>query len=93
MSRRLFLGYEECGELVGVMGIQNVQDVTLIRHAYVRSKNRGKGIGSELLLYLCKKADRPILIGTWADAVSPLFIATCITSLHRSFSLYYSTGQ
>ncbi len=64
----MFWGYEEGGELAGVMGIQHVQDVTLIRHAYVRSENRGKGIGSELLLYLCNKVDRSILIGTWADA-------------------------
>ncbi len=64
-----FWGYEEGEELLGVMGIQNVQDVTLIRHAYVRSENRGKGIGSNLLLYLWAKADQPILIGTWANAV------------------------
>jgi hypothetical protein len=30
-----FSGYEEGGELLGVMGIQPVRDVVLIRHAYV----------------------------------------------------------
>jgi N-acetylglutamate synthase-like GNAT family acetyltransferase len=48
-----FWGYEEDGELIGVMGIQDVQDVTLVRHAYVRTEKRGRGIGSELLLWLC----------------------------------------
>lgn len=65
----LFWGYEEEDQLLGVMGIQNVQDVTLIRHAYVRTSQRGRGIGSKLLLFLGKKTERPILIGTWADAV------------------------
>jgi N-acetylglutamate synthase-like GNAT family acetyltransferase len=63
-----FWGYEEDGELVGVMGIQHVQDVTLIRHAYVRTAKRGQGIGGKLLAELRKTAARPILIGTWAAA-------------------------
>jgi N-acetylglutamate synthase-like GNAT family acetyltransferase len=63
-----FWGYEEDGELVGVMGIQDVQDVTLIRHAYVRTARRGQGIGSRLLAHLRTLTTRPILIGTWADA-------------------------
>ena len=64
----VFFGYEEDSELIGVMGIQDVQDVTLIRHAYVRTSRRNKGIGGKLLLHLKKLTDRPILIGTWADA-------------------------
>jgi len=64
-----FWGYEERGELVGVMGIQEVQDVTLIRHAYVRATNQKQGIGAYLLSHLRKLTQRPILIGTWADAV------------------------
>jgi hypothetical protein len=32
----VFWGFEVEGELIGVMGIQHIQDVTLIRHAYVR---------------------------------------------------------
>ena len=64
----VFFGYEEDSELIGVMGIQDVQDVTLIRHAYVRTSRRNRGIGGKLLLHLKKLTDRPILIGTWADA-------------------------
>jgi len=64
-----FWGYERNGELIGVMGIQHVKDVTLIRHAYVRPSEQGKGIGSNLLSFLCKQTTRPILIGTWAGAV------------------------
>lgn len=63
-----FWGYERGGELIGVMGIQHVKDVTLIRHAYVLSSEQGRGIGSNLLSFLCKQTTRPILIGTWADA-------------------------
>jgi N-acetylglutamate synthase-like GNAT family acetyltransferase len=63
-----FWGYEENGELVGVMGIQDVQDVTLIRHAYVRTTQRRKGIGGKLLSHLLTLSERPILIGTWAAA-------------------------
>ncbi len=63
-----FWGWEEGGELVGVMGIQDVQDVTLIRHAYVRTANRGQGIGGKLLGELRKLTTRPVLIGTWAAA-------------------------
>jgi N-acetylglutamate synthase-like GNAT family acetyltransferase len=63
-----FWGYENDGALVGVMGIQDVQDVTLIRHAYVRTARRGQGIGGKLLIHLRTLADRPILIGTWAAA-------------------------
>jgi N-acetylglutamate synthase-like GNAT family acetyltransferase len=65
----VFWGYEEDGELVGVMGIQHIQDVTLIRHAYVRTVKRNQGIGGRLLLFLRKQTTRPILIGTWAGAV------------------------
>jgi len=63
-----FWGYEEDGELLGVMGIQDVIDVTLIRHAYVRTAEQNKGIGGKLLLHLRTLTSRPILLGTWADA-------------------------
>jgi GNAT superfamily N-acetyltransferase len=63
-----FWGYEEAGELLGVMGIQHVLDVTLIRHSYVRTARQNKGIGGKLLLHLRTMTSRPILIGTWADA-------------------------
>ena len=65
----MFWGYEENGALGGVMGIQHVQDVTLIRHAYVRSINQKHGIGARLLSHLRQMTDNPVLIGTWADAV------------------------
>jgi len=65
----LFWGYEEAGELVGVMGIQHVKDVTLVRHAYVRTLRRNRGIGAELLSALRGETARPLLVGTWKDAV------------------------
>jgi len=67
-SSVIFWGCEDSGELVGIMGIQDVQDVTLIRHAYVRTIGRNQGIGGRLLSHLLGLAERPVLIGTWADA-------------------------
>jgi GNAT superfamily N-acetyltransferase len=63
-----FWGYEDRGNLQAVMGIQPVQDVTLIRHAYVRSSGQRQGIGARLLTHLRTLTDGPVLIGTWADA-------------------------
>ena len=65
----IFWGYEEGGGLLGVMGIQKVKDVTLIRHAYVRTGSQKRGIGARLLSHLLDLANGPVLIGTWADAV------------------------
>ncbi len=65
----VFWGYEQDGELVGVMGIQHLQDVTLIRHAYVRTAKQNQGIGEKLLSSLRQQATRPLLVGTWADAL------------------------
>ena len=56
------------GRVDGVMGIQAVQDVTLIRHAYVRTSAQRGGIGAALLNELCAMARTPVLIGTWASA-------------------------
>jgi GNAT superfamily N-acetyltransferase len=64
-----FWGYWHQGELAGVMGIQDVKDVTLIRHAYVRTRERNKGIGTELLRFLLHRTSRPVLVGTWKAAV------------------------
>jgi len=64
-----FWGYEETGTLEAVMGIQQVQDVTLIRHAYVRTSSQKRGIGAQLLSHLRGLTSAPVLIGTWADAV------------------------
>jgi GNAT superfamily N-acetyltransferase len=63
-----FWGAELDGALVGVMGIQQVLDADLIRHAYVLPEFQGKGIGGLLLAHLCAQRSRPILIGTWAAA-------------------------
>jgi N-acetylglutamate synthase-like GNAT family acetyltransferase len=64
-----FWGLERDGLLLGVMGIQDKGDVALIRHAYVRTKVRKAGIGTELLRHLETLTCKPILIGTWAAAV------------------------
>jgi len=63
-----FWGYEEAGDLLGVMGLQDRGDLYLIRHAYVRTTHQDRGIGTKLLRYLEQMTDKPILIGTWADA-------------------------
>lgn len=64
-----FWGYESAGDLTAVMGIQEVMDVTLIRHAYVRNSSQRRGIGEQLLSHLRRLAKTPLLIGTWADAL------------------------
>jgi GNAT superfamily N-acetyltransferase len=63
-----FWGYEDDGELVGVMGIQSVDDVDLIRHAYVLPARQGRGAGTALLEQLIRTSERPLLVGTWATA-------------------------
>ena len=62
-----FWGWED-GALVGVMGLQKVRDVTLIRHAYVRPSHQSKGVGGALLVKLANQTSGPLLIGTWAAA-------------------------
>ena len=64
----VFWGMEHDGQLAGVMGTQAVQDVILIRHAYVRTAFRNRGIGGQLLKHLHALAPGPVLIGTWAAA-------------------------
>jgi GNAT superfamily N-acetyltransferase len=63
-----FWGYEADGALVGIMGIQPVRDVDLIRHAYVAPGRQRHGVGSALLEHLARSTSRPILVGTWAAA-------------------------
>ena len=63
-----FWCYIENGRILGAMGIQDRGDVTLIRHAYVRTEARNSGIGSKLLNHLKVLTTKPVLIGTWADA-------------------------
>jgi len=65
----VFWGLEENGKLIGVMGIQQVQDAALIRHSYVRTARQNQGIGSKLLSFLRKQTALPVLVGTWRDAV------------------------
>jgi GNAT superfamily N-acetyltransferase len=63
-----FSAWEQSGDVVGVMGIQPVRDVTLIRHAYVRPSHQGRGVGAALLDALLRRARTRLLVGTWADA-------------------------
>ena|SRR5215472_7235365 len=60
--------FDDEGRLLGVMGLQDVKDVALIRHAYTRTSMQGRGIGSALLRHLVERTNRPILIGTWTAA-------------------------
>ena len=63
-------GYHYNNILIGVIGVQEVQDVILIRHAYTLSSHQGKGVGSALLEYLLKKnKNSRLLVGTWKNAV------------------------
>ena len=59
---------DEEGTVIGVMGIQDKGEVTLVRHAYVSSSAQGKGVGTSLLRHIQNLADKPVLIGTWAAA-------------------------
>ena len=62
-------GYHKNNKLVGVIGVQEVRGVILIRHAYTLSSHQGKGVGSALLEYLLKKnKNSRLLVGTWKDA-------------------------
>ena len=63
-----FYCYRQDDRIVGAMGIQDVKDVTLIRHAYVRTAARRHGIGQALLRHLNRLTRRPVLIGTWKAA-------------------------
>jgi GNAT superfamily N-acetyltransferase len=63
-----FWGCEDDGELLGVMGVQTVRDVDLIRHAYVRPGLQRGGVGRALLRHLCARHSRRLLVGTWSDA-------------------------
>ena len=64
----MFSGCEASGQLIGIMGIQHVADVDLIRHAYVLPGHQHRGIGSSLLKHFQSLSTRRMLVGTWADA-------------------------
>ena len=62
-------GYHDNNKLISVIGIQEIKDATLIRHAYTLTSHQGKGIGSSLLEYLLKKNQKSrLLVGTWRKA-------------------------
>lgn len=63
-----FWAYEDAGGVAAVMGLQDVEDVTLIRHAYVCTARQREGIGGRMLEELLALARGPVLIGTWGDA-------------------------
>jgi N-acetylglutamate synthase-like GNAT family acetyltransferase len=93
-------GYEENGELVGVMGIQQKQDVTLIRHAYVCSNKQNRGIGGRLLSYLQKLTQEPILIAAWMNDIYAIrfyekhgFRLVPLEEGYRLQSKYWSTPE
>ena len=69
IERAVFYGWEVNGELVGIMGMEPIKDVTLIRHAYVLPEWQGQGIASRLLEHVRGLfAGSRLLVGTWADA-------------------------
>ena len=62
-------GYHHNNKLIGVIGIQEVKDVILIRHAYTLTSYQGKGTGSALLKFLLKRNQNSrLLVGTWRNA-------------------------
>lgn len=63
-----FWGLESERRLVGVMGLQAVREVELIRHAYVAPAAQRRGVGSALLEHLVRFGSKPMLVGTWAAA-------------------------
>lgn len=80
MQRVTFFGWETNGEIIGVMGIEPVNDVTLIRHTYVLPGWQNQGIGGRLLSHLKTLVTTPrLLVGTWADA-------------HRAVAFYQKHG-
>ncbi|HZT76526.1 MAG TPA: GNAT family N-acetyltransferase, partial [Vicinamibacterales bacterium] len=52
--------FDDEGRLLAVMGLQDVKDVALIRHAYTRTNAQGRGIGSALLEHLLARTSRPV---------------------------------
>ena len=69
IERVIFYGWEVNGELVGIMGMEPIKDVTLIRHTYVLPEWQGQGIASRLLDYIKRLfTGSRLLVGTWADA-------------------------
>ena len=72
----VFWGYEDRGRLAGVMGLQDVRDVSLIRHAYVAPAKQRDGIGGKLVAHLQHRSTKPMLVGTWAAAMGDPLLRT-----------------
>ena len=69
MGKMTFYGYEDGGQLIGVMGFQPFREVALIRHAYVLPEHQRRGVGGKLLKYLRQRTSNPtLLVGTWKNA-------------------------
>ena len=64
----IFWVAEDHGRLTGMMGIQDKEEVVLVRHAYVEPTAQGRGVGTSLLRHVRNLTGKPVLIGTWADA-------------------------
>ncbi|MEO8157899.1 MAG: GNAT family N-acetyltransferase [Betaproteobacteria bacterium] len=95
-----FWGAGGDGVLIGVMGMQDVLDVTLIRHAYVRTADRNRGIGAQLLARLRTLTAKPVLIGTWSAATWAIrfyrrhgFDVVEEQDKHRLLETYWSVSQ
>jgi GNAT superfamily N-acetyltransferase len=96
----VFWGCEEGGRLLAVMGMQRVKDVTLIRHAYVRSDQQQRGIGGHLLRHLLGMTSDPVLIGTWEAAVWAIrfyerhgFTRVCQSEKDRLLRTYWNVPE
>jgi GNAT superfamily N-acetyltransferase len=63
-----FWGLDSDDGLIGVMGVQHVKDVDLIRHAYVRPDRQRHGVGAQLIEHIRGRSPRRMLVGTWAAA-------------------------
>ena len=64
----VFWGYEADARLIGIIGVQALRDVDLIRHAYVLPCNQRRGVGCALLRHLRDLSAQRMLVGTWAAA-------------------------
>jgi N-acetylglutamate synthase-like GNAT family acetyltransferase len=64
----IFWVADEDESLLGVMGLQDKGEVALVRHAYIAPTVQRRGVGTLLLRHVAALANKPVLIGTWADS-------------------------
>jgi N-acetylglutamate synthase-like GNAT family acetyltransferase len=95
-----FWGFTRDSRLAGVMGLQYVQDVALIRHAYTRTAIRGSGVGGALLEHVKREARAPLLVGTWKAATWAVrfyekrgFVLTSESEKERLLKRYWNIPQ